>query len=125
MTRTSAEAIETYPPAPYAQFAIRFAEALVARNFDMAHAMLSTSLRKATRVEQLRESYDMMMQRGDSTPPITELISTLDDWPTRRKSDLGWAYVAISGTSYAEGIAVIVKQVSGQPVIRQIEWGRP
>jgi hypothetical protein len=103
---------------------VQFAQALVAQDFQQAHTLLSASLRKTSSVAQMHEAYENMMERGDGSPPTVELISAMMDWPARRKADVGWAYVAISGKTFSEAAAVIVKQEAGRLVIRHIVWSR-
>ncbi len=117
--------METNRTAPYAQLAVRFAEALVAGDFAQAYAMLGSGLRHQVSREGLRSNYETMMARGDASPTSIELIVTMEEWPDRRPRDLGWAYVAIAGTGYSEAVTVIVEQELDLPVIRHIEWGRP
>jgi hypothetical protein len=38
---------------------------------------------------------------------------------------MGWAYVGIEGDDFIEAIAVVVATISGELLIREIEWGRP
>lgn len=109
----------------FTPLAISFAKALVAGDFVKAHAMLGSALGSATNPDQLRETYKLMIDYGDTPTSDVELMETLEDWPGKQPADLGWAYVAISGDGYSEAIAVVVAQESDKPAIRQIEWGRP
>jgi len=47
------------------------------------------------------------------------------DWPAREENDLGWIYVAISGSGYSEAVALIFSKNKSEILIRDIEWGRP
>jgi hypothetical protein len=49
----------------------------------------------------------------------------LENWPLKRRNDLGLAYVSILGDDFVEGVCVIVKDVKGEGAIREIRWGRP
>jgi hypothetical protein len=109
----------------HGQFAAAFAHHLVAGQFEAAHAMLSPKQQRQLSAAMLQEEYSTMVEYGDSAPNSVELISTLQTWPDRKKSDLGWAYVAISGDDFSEAVTVIVAQMQDKTVIRQIEWGRP
>ncbi len=53
--------------------------------------------------------------------PVTEM----EDWPDREESDLGWVYVALSGSTFSEAVTVVVSNQEGRHVIRSLEWGRP
>jgi hypothetical protein len=113
--------------APYAQLAVRFANALVAGDFAYAHTLQSAELRPDLTPDRLREAFERMTEYGDSPPTDVELIITMEQWqlPEQRPMDLGWAYVAIAGDGYSEAVTVIVEAAAGQPAIRHLEWGRP
>jgi hypothetical protein len=113
--------------APYAQLAVRFANALVAGDVGQAHTLLSAELRPDLTPDRLREACERMIEYGDGPPTDVELIITLEQWqlPEQRPTDLGWAYVAIAGDGYSEAVNVIVEATAGQPAIRYLEWGRP
>jgi hypothetical protein len=113
--------------APYAQLALQFAHALVAGDFDQAHALMSLELRTTLSLDRLREEFNRMIEYGDAPPTDVELIVTMEQWqlPEQRSTDLGWAYVAIAGPGYSEAITVIVEDAGGGSAIRYLEWGRP
>lgn len=113
--------------ATYAKLAVRFANALVAGDFDQAHTLLSAELRSGLTPSSLRETYETMIGYGDGPPTNVELIVTMEQWqlPEQRPTDLGWAYVAIAGTGYSEAVTVIVENAGGETAIRYLEWGRP
>ncbi|MBD2231308.1 hypothetical protein [Phormidium tenue] len=113
--------------ATYAKLAVRFANALVAGDFDQAHTLLSAELRSGLTPSSLREIYEAMVEYGDGSPTDVELIVTMEQWqlPEQHPTDLGWAYVAIAGDSYSEAVTVIVENIDGEPAIRHLEWGRP
>lgn len=113
--------------APYAQLAVRFANALVSGDFTQAHSLLTPDLGADLSPDRLRETYEGMIEYGDGPPTEIELITTLEtwQWPEPQPTDLGWAYVAIAGDGHSEAVTVIVESVEGKPAIRHIEWGRP
>ena len=49
----------------------------------------------------------------------------LDEWPKTLPHDVGWSYVSIEGDDFVEGVSVIVADVGGELLIRDVEWGRP
>jgi hypothetical protein len=49
----------------------------------------------------------------------------MHDWPEKNDGDIGWAYVALEGSDYAEAVSVIACKEYGKYKIRDIEWGRP
>jgi hypothetical protein len=113
--------------APFAQLAVRFANALVAGDFDLAYALLSPELRTNLTPDRLCETYEVMIEYGNGSPSDVELIVTMEQWqlPEQRPTDLGWAYVAIAGPGYSEAVTVIVEEAGDGPAIRYLEWGRP
>ncbi|UXI67155.1 DUF3887 domain-containing protein [Tahibacter amnicola] len=111
--------------APYAHTALAFAQHLVAGRFDDAHSLLSAEVQKDLGPEALAAEYETMTSYADSGADHIELMATMESWPDRRKGDLGWAYVSISGDDFAEAVTVVVHDCAGVPRIRLVEWGRP
>lgn len=109
------------------KIALTFAHALVARDFEAAHILLSSSLTKEWTPKRLEEELTRMVAYGTGQPDQVELISVDDmwEWQTRQDSDIGWAYVAISGDDFNEAVSVVVSNEGDHRVIRNIEWGRP
>jgi hypothetical protein len=103
----------------------KFAERIVAGDFNGAHKMLAAELSQRVSPVQLQESYESMIEYGDGTPDFVGVMSILDEWPAKEPRDVGWAYVAISGERYSEGVTVVVSEEQGQYVIREIKWGQP
>ncbi|RFA27036.1 hypothetical protein CAI21_15930 [Alkalilimnicola ehrlichii] len=50
--------------APYAQLAVRFAEALLGEDFATAHALLSPGLRQELSADALRAEFEEMLDYG-------------------------------------------------------------
>lgn len=111
--------------AAYAKTAVRFSETLVRGDFEDAHGLLSPGLRSELPAAELRRRYEEMIEYGDGPANSAQLVSTLDDWPSRQPNDAGWAYVSIEGPEFMEGITVIVEEAGDALAIRDIEWGRP
>jgi hypothetical protein len=112
-------------PAPYAELALAFAQALVAEDYEAAQAMLADDLRATLDARALGAHYEALIEGGDGPPIDVSVVSTLTQWPQREAGDLGWAYVGIAGDDYVEGITVVVAQQAATAKIRSIEWGRP
>jgi hypothetical protein len=111
---------------PHETIAVAFASALVAGDFDRAHAMLVPELRQRLTPEDLRgELQDMYSGYAKGPPKQTGQPTVQEDWPDKRPGDLGWVYVGIIGDDFVEAVSVTVANVNGQPLIREIEWGRP
>lgn len=109
------------------KIALAFAQALVHRDFETAHALLSSGLRDEWTPRRLEEELTRMVAYGKGQPDQVELISVDDmrEWQTRQDSDIGWAYVAIAGDDFNEAVSVVVSLEGDHRVIRNIEWGRP
>lgn len=105
--------------------ALKFAKALVTGDYDTAHKMLSAELREQLSLSELQKTYEKMIEYGRSSPYFIDVMSILDDWSSKQKEDIGWAYVAISGDGYGEAVSVVVTQEDEKSLIREIEWGRP
>lgn len=106
----------------HGKIAGEFAGILVAGDFEGAAAMLTPELRATESPESLSTAYDQMIAYGGGPADEVQPVTSLVDWPDRRRGDLGWVHVAISGLGFSEAVAVVVTE-AGQ--IRSIEWGRP
>jgi len=113
----------------YTDVAESFAQALVAKDFQRAHALLTPRLRESLSPQALAENLRSMYS---GYAPDDEPVSTrfdrefcMEDWPNKEPDDLGWAYVGILGSSFVEAVTVIVSQSSEGARIRQVDWGRP
>jgi hypothetical protein len=120
--------MEINSTAPYALLAVSFAEALVAGEFQHAHGLLDATLQATSSPDVLRQKFEQMIAYADAPATSVELVVTMEDWPLRQPSDVGWAYVAIEGSGFSEAVTLIVTESSsGLRIlrIREIEWGRP
>jgi putative lipase involved disintegration of autophagic bodies len=54
-----------------------------------------------------------------------EVGVTMETWPDKQPSDVGWAYVSIGGEVYSEAVIVVVALESDTLRIRTVEVGRP
>lgn len=102
-----------------------FGTALAEARWLDAHALLSTKLASVVTADDLRTSYHGVRDYAVGPANHVEVTETLVDWPGRQRRDVGWAYVAIGGASWTEGVSVILANHDGRPRIRAIEWGRP
>jgi hypothetical protein len=116
---------------PYARVAVAFASALVEGNFARAESLLVPELRKQLTQDTLRENlYAMFRGYAESEPRriyFDEKVQEfqMDEWPDKLPGDIGWVYVAIEGDDFSEAVRVIVADVEGKLLIREVEWGRP
>lgn len=109
----------------HGKIALDFASALVNGDFYSAHNLLSKSQKNEWSFNSLKEEYEKMIDYGGGPIIHVEVVNEMEDWPAKGESDLGWAYVAMSGDGFSEAVAVIVCNDNDQPKIREIEWGRP
>lgn len=113
------------PNLDYEAKAKGFAEALTANRYEAAFEMLSSALQAGSSAADLQSKFEEMTEYGEGKPRVDGFTHTMDDWPDKRSSDVGWAYVSISGDDYAEAVTVIVSFEDDAMKIREIEWGRP
>ncbi len=109
----------------YIEFASSFAEALASGDYGEAHTMLSPNMQQLYTEASLRESFEEMIEYGDSPVRVDGTVGTLEDWPGRTPADVGWVYVSLSGDDYGEAVTVIVTAIDDRMTINSIEWGRP
>jgi hypothetical protein len=113
---------------PFEEVAVAFAAALVARDFSGAHEILAPALRAQLSESNLEEELVNMYRRyAQSEPSRCQFVpdGSLETWPQKQPGDLGKAYVSIEGDDFNEAIYVLVSDVEGVPLIREISWGRP
>lgn len=109
----------------YQQLALELTQALAARDYSAAYAMCSQEFRETVSLQQLTESFeDIVPTDWGSTDPIAT-GETMEEWPGKGLSDVGWAYVSIGGDCYSEALVVIVALEDGELKVRDIEFGRP
>jgi len=110
----------------YTGVARSFAQAMADRNYERATSFLSPALTSEFNALALaQEMKEMLAYVDDDGVTQVKVMSTLEDWPAKQAGDIGWAYVAMSGASFSEGVAVIVSDIGSKLLIRKIEWGRP
>lgn len=113
---------------PHAEVAITFASALIEGNFSRAESLLTPELRRSLSREVLRESfYTMFRSYTDGEPRRIRFDEEFqkEEWPTKVPGDIGWVYVGIEGDDFVEAVRVVVAEIGGRPLIREVEWGRP
>jgi hypothetical protein len=116
---------------PHGKIALAFAKALAAGDYDVAHRMLTPELGTELPAATLKNKYEQMISyTGKTKATAVEIMNTLEDFPAKERTDVGWAYASIvgpheEGGSWGEAVAVIVAERDGQLLIRDIECGRP
>jgi hypothetical protein len=108
----------------YVNVALDFVRALVARDFDSAYAMTSSEYRRRVTPGAMRSAFDAMVP-DDWRDAVVSPGHTMDSWPDKQPSDLGWVYVSIGGDVYSEAATVVVTEEAGTLKVRDVEFGRP
>jgi hypothetical protein len=109
----------------YEQIALQFAQCLLDAKFADAYAMLSGNVKENLALAELQNTYENMVNYPADTIITVEVMETMLDWPDKQANDIGWAYVAVSGKTFSEAVAVIIENAGGSMLIRSVEWGRP
>ena len=113
---------------PHAEIAIAFARALVDGDFARAASLLTPGLCREYTEEIMREKFNAMFRnyaKGEPRSIHFEEQFQLENWPAKQPGDIGWAYVGIDGDDFVEAVSVVISEVDGKNLIREIEWGRP
>jgi hypothetical protein len=116
---------------PHGKIALAFTKALASGDFDGAHRMLAPELASEFPPARLKTKYEQMIRYAGKTKATdVEIMNTLEDFPAKEQTDVGWAYASFvgpheKGGSWGEAVAVIVADRDGRLLIRDIEWGRP
>ena len=107
------------------QFALKFTQALAARDYAAGYAMGAQEFRDKVSLQQLTAEFEEIVPEDwGSTDPIA-VGETMDEWPGKGPGDIGWVYVSIGGDVYSEALVVIVAAEEGGLKVRDVEFGRP
>lgn len=109
----------------YKAVALAFTKALATRDYGAAYALTSKDYRDSTSVEAMQAAFERIVPIDWKTVGSIEVGETMEDWPGRKPSDVGWAYVSVGGDVYSEAITVVVTLEGNALRIRTVEFGRP
>jgi hypothetical protein len=109
----------------YKRVALAFARALATRDYDVAYALTSKAYQDSTSLKALQAAFESIVPVDWKTIGPIEVGETMEDWPGREPSDVGWAYVSVGGDAYSEAVTVVVTLVGGELKVRTVEFGRP
>lgn len=113
------------PPEPdYVSVAIAFVRALVARDFDSAYAMTSSDYHRRMTPSAMQSAFESIVP-ADWADAIVSPGLTMDSWPDKQPSDVGWVYVSIGGDVFSEAVNVTVTLEGATMKVRDAEFGRP
>lgn len=103
----------------------KFAKALVSEEYAEARLYLTHKAQKEYPLENLARTYQHMVSYWEGPVQVDGHFEFMAEWPAHQPEDIGWAYISISGSDFAEAFTVIGTDENGFPKIRDIEWGRP
>jgi hypothetical protein len=109
----------------YKRVALAFTEALAARDYSAAYALTSRTYRDSTSVKALQDAFEGIVPTDWGTVGPIEIGLTMEDWPGKESSDVGWAYVSVGGDVYSEAVTVVVTREEKELKVRTVELGRP
>jgi hypothetical protein len=109
----------------YKRVGLAFVEALATRDYDVAYALTSRDYRDSTSLKALQAAFESIVPVDWNTAGPIEVGQTMEDWPGREPSDVGWAYVSVGGDEYSEAVTVVVTLEEGELRVRTVEFGRP
>lgn len=123
---TDGEGSDTPAEPTYVALARHFGEALVDADYDSAHQMLSHELKQEYSKKELQKNVKDMISYADGTLTSAVVVTPpMDDWPDKKREDVGWVYVALEGDDFSEAVALTISERHSELVISDIEWGRP
>jgi hypothetical protein len=87
--------------------------------------MTSKQYRESTSAADMQAAFEGIVPTDFGAVGRVEIGETMDDWPGREASDIGWAYVSVGGDVYSEAVTVVVTDEAGSLKVRTAEFGRP
>ena len=109
----------------YASVALAFTKALAARDYPGAYGMTSKQFQSGMSMEAMRAAFETIVPTDWKTVGPIDVGITMENWPDRQPSDLGWAYVSVGGDAYSEAVIVVVTREGRDLRVRSVEFGRP
>lgn len=109
------------------QIAEAFGHAIVRRDFQSAHTLLTADAQERHSEADLAAEVADMIEYADE--PLTRAVVvedvTMTDWPDKQIGDLAWVYVSLEGEGFGEAVTIVVTETASGPRIRELAWGRP
>mgnify|MGYP001561143450 CR=1 FL=1 len=109
----------------YASVALAFTKALATRDYPSAYGMTSKQFQTGMSMEEMRAAFETIVPTDWTTVGSIEVGMTMESWPDKQPSDLGWAYVSVGGDAYSEAVIVVVTREGRDLRVRSVEFGRP
>ena len=100
----------------------RFAEALLAADYETAHRLLSAELRLQYPIAALRQNFERMMSHAHAPSDLPEIeVMDNSDLGDSALDAEGWAYIPI----WSEAVTITAKPFGPDYLITDLDWGRP
>ena len=80
--------------------ALLFTKDLAARDYDAAYALTSRTYRGSTSVNAMQAAFEGIVPTDWGTVDPIEIGLTMEDWPGKESSDVGWVFVSVGGGRY-------------------------
>jgi len=109
----------------YRSVGVDFANALARRDYSAAYAMTSSEYQRGTTIAEMQAAFEAIVPTSWSTVGPIEAGVTMETWPDKQPSDVGWVYVSIGGDVYSEAVIVVVTVEADALKVRTVEFGRP
>lgn len=92
-----------------------------------AYGNFSEELKTKISMGEVRKSLiEMLRMVSDCDEYEYDLISVMDEWPSKKENDFAWLYFSVSGNVGNEAISMIIsKAKDNRHVVSEIEFGRP
>ncbi len=82
----------------YKEVALAFTKALANRDYGAAYALTSTEYRNSTSLEATQAAFETIVPIDWTHVGPVEVGETMEDWPGKQPSDVGWVYVSVAAT---------------------------
>ena len=99
---------------------LKFAHALLSRDYDTARAMLSAELKLENPVPVLKQCFEEMISNAHPPSELPD-VEVMDNLGGASLDAEGWAYVAI----WSEAVTITVKPFGADYLITDLIWGHP
>jgi hypothetical protein len=109
----------------YSSVGLKFASALASRDYPAAYAMTSGDYQRSATLDEMRAAFEAIVPTDSRTVGPLQVGHTLETWPAKQPSDVGWVYISIGGDVYSEALTVVVMQEADTLKVRTVQFGRP
>ncbi|HEX7337558.1 MAG TPA: hypothetical protein VF252_10160 [Gemmatimonadales bacterium] len=109
----------------YPGVGLAFAAALASRDYPAAYAMTSRGYQRGTTLDEMRAAFEAIVPPDWRTVGPVEVGQTMESWPAKQPSDVGWVYISIGGSVYSEAVTLVVMREADTLKVRTVEFGRP